>query len=85
MKIVVFDLDETLGYFTELGIFWDCLKKYLITYALTQPDIMRRCLMNKNVKKHYVTMTDFRKSLIKLLPHRLIIPIDRSKLLSNFK
>jgi hypothetical protein len=30
MKIVVFDLDETLGYFTELGIFWDCLKKYLI-------------------------------------------------------
>ena len=29
MKIVVFDLDETLGYFTELGIFWDCLKNYL--------------------------------------------------------
>ena len=31
MKIVVFDLDETLGYFTELGIFWDCLKNYLKT------------------------------------------------------
>lgn len=29
MKIIVFDLDETLGYFTELGIFWDCLNKYL--------------------------------------------------------
>jgi hypothetical protein len=29
MKIVVFDLDETLGYFTEFGIFWDCLKNYL--------------------------------------------------------
>jgi hypothetical protein len=28
MKIVVFDLDETLGYFTEYGIFWDCLVKY---------------------------------------------------------
>jgi hypothetical protein len=28
MKIVVFDLDETLGYFTELGIFWDCLIEY---------------------------------------------------------
>jgi len=26
MKIVVFDLDETLGYFTQLGILWDCLK-----------------------------------------------------------
>lgn len=31
MKIVVFDLDETLGYFTELGIFYDCLKKYINT------------------------------------------------------
>jgi hypothetical protein len=29
MKIVVFDLDETLGYFTEYGIFWDSLANYL--------------------------------------------------------
>jgi hypothetical protein len=29
MKIVVFDLDETLGYFTEFGIFWDSLAQYL--------------------------------------------------------
>lgn len=29
MKIVVFDLDETLGYFTQLGIFWDSLENYL--------------------------------------------------------
>ena len=39
MKIVVFDLDETLGYFTELGIFWDCLNKYIKSEnkkALTQ-------------------------------------------------
>ena len=28
MKIVVFYLDETLGYFTELGIFWDSLENY---------------------------------------------------------
>lgn len=28
MKIVVFDLDETLGYFTQLNIFWNALKKY---------------------------------------------------------
>jgi len=27
MKIVVFDLDETLGYFTQFGIFWECLSK----------------------------------------------------------
>ena len=28
-KVVVFDLDETLGYFTEFGIFWDSLIQYL--------------------------------------------------------
>ena len=28
MKIVVFDLDETLGYFTQYGIFWDSLAHY---------------------------------------------------------
>ena len=41
MKIVVFDLDETLGYFTEYGIFWDSLGNYLKTKnkrALTQKD-----------------------------------------------
>ena len=25
-KIVVFDLDETLGSFVELGMFWDAIK-----------------------------------------------------------
>lgn len=29
MKIVVFDLDETLGSFTQYGVFWDSLKKYV--------------------------------------------------------
>ena len=29
MKIVVFDLDETLGYFVEFGIFWDNLSFYV--------------------------------------------------------
>ena len=27
-KIVVFDLDETLGCFNEIGIFWDALEQY---------------------------------------------------------
>ena len=41
MKIVVFDLDETLGYFTQFGIFWDCLNNYvkrIYNYNLTQHD-----------------------------------------------
>jgi len=25
--IVVFDLDETLGHFVEIGVFWDALQK----------------------------------------------------------
>ena len=37
MKIVVFDLDETLGYFTQFGIFWDCLSKYIKTQ--NKPDL----------------------------------------------
>ena len=40
-KIVVFDLDETLGYFVEFGMFWEALKEYLkITKSpsLTQND-----------------------------------------------
>jgi len=32
MKIVVFDLDETLGYFVLFGVFWDCLIRFLIEY-----------------------------------------------------
>ena len=27
-KVVVFDLDETLGSFTELGMFWEALQDY---------------------------------------------------------
>jgi hypothetical protein len=41
MKIVVFDLDETLGYFTQYGIFWDSLANYLKSKnknQLTQSD-----------------------------------------------
>lgn len=40
MKIIVFDLDETLGYFTQFGIFWDCLNENFnkANYTLTQTD-----------------------------------------------
>jgi hypothetical protein len=39
-KIIVFDLDETLGYFMELGMLWDGLKAYIkykkINYQIDQ-------------------------------------------------
>lgn len=34
-KIVVFDLDETLGYFVEFGMFWDALKNYVKTQHIS--------------------------------------------------
>lgn len=33
-NIVVFDLDETLGYFVELGMFWDALKGLIQKYNI---------------------------------------------------
>jgi hypothetical protein len=39
-KLVVFDLDETLGYFVQLGMFWDGLEQYCsiknIPFSFTQ-------------------------------------------------
>jgi hypothetical protein len=29
-RIIVFDMDETLGYFVELGMFWDALKNFYV-------------------------------------------------------
>ena len=34
-KIVVFDLDETLGYYVEFGMFWDALKNYIKTQNIS--------------------------------------------------
>jgi len=38
-NIVVFDLDETLGYFMEFGMFWDALKSYLKQANLKQANL----------------------------------------------
>ena len=40
-KIVVFDMDETLGYFVEFGIFWEALNTYILennNIAFEQPE-----------------------------------------------
>ena len=39
-KIVVFDMDETLGYFIEFGIFWDSLQEYF-NETLTNNDFFQ--------------------------------------------
>ena len=45
MKIIVFDLDETLGYFMELGMFWDALNEYIIEQQINLP--INQSLFNK--------------------------------------
>ena len=36
-KIVVFDMDETLGYYMELGMFWDALHSYIREKNMSLP------------------------------------------------
>ena len=54
-NIVVFDLDETIGNFTELSVFWEALNKYnskplsqedFITLLETFPDFLRPNIHN---------------------------------------
>lgn len=59
-RIVVFDLDETLGYFTEFGMLWEALKNYIknmkLNVPITQllfdnlldlyPEFIRPCILN---------------------------------------
>ena len=44
-KIVVFDLDETLGYFVEFGMFWDALKNFIKQQKLSI--VIDQTLFNK--------------------------------------
>jgi hypothetical protein len=44
-KIVVFDLDETLGYYVEFGMFWDALQDYIKKQHL--PIMIDQQLFNK--------------------------------------
>ena len=46
-KIVVFDLDETLGYFVELAMFWEMLKKYAKSKNMNVEKIFTQEYFNK--------------------------------------
>ncbi len=46
MKIVVFDMDETLGYFVEFGIFWDCLIRFIKDYEKKSNILDQKCFNN---------------------------------------
>ena len=35
-RIIVFDMDETLGYFVELGMFWDALQYFYVKRKMSR-------------------------------------------------
>ena len=39
-KYIIFDLDETIGHFTQLGIFWDTIQVVLINYVTYIPNFL---------------------------------------------
>ena len=67
-KVVVFDLDETLGYFTEVSIFWDALEDFYgkklsndsffevldVFPEFFRPEIFRTLNMINNKKKRKI-------------------------------
>jgi hypothetical protein len=53
-KIVVFDLDETLGYYTEFGMFWDALNSYI--------------QINKELADHTLSDQQFFNKVLDLYP-----------------
>ena len=70
-KIVVFDVDETLGYFSQLGIFWDALNTY---YKLINHSID----INDHGDDNKILQQELFNTLIEIYPEFLrvnIIPI----------
>lgn len=49
-KIVVFDLDETLGYYSEFGMFWDAVTDFIMT---TNSDIIIDQILFNNMLDLY--------------------------------
>jgi hypothetical protein len=66
MKIVVFDLDETLGYFTQFGILWDCINKSLknINLPLLKEDDFNNILdlYPECLRPHIIQILSFLKN-----------------------
>jgi len=67
LKIVVFDLDETLGCFVEIGMFWDALEK-----ISKNPQVKLQPLNNKRFFELIDTFPEFlRPNITKILNYLL--------------
>lgn len=71
-KIVVFDVDETLGYFTQLGIFWDALHVYYKNIHNGEDNNLGD---HENIFKTQQTQQDLFNTLIDIYPEFLRVNI----------
>jgi hypothetical protein len=71
-KIVVFDMDETLGYFVEFGIFWDALIAYI--KSTTENDEIPKKLEQYQFNKIFELYPEFIRpnilSILNYLKHK---------------
>lgn len=75
MKIIVFDLDETLGYFTQIGILWYSLNKY---FNLNNIDI-NYIYNNNNNNNIFVSILDLYPEFIRPLIIKILLYLKNIK------
>lgn len=69
-KIIVFDMDETLGYFVELGMFWDALLYFYKNRIMTSMTSMNYIMSNDHFNKVLDLFPEFlRPDIIKILKY----------------
>jgi len=76
-RVIVFDMDETLGYFVELGMFWDALQHfYLKRKIVTETEEKTIHIKNISSNIHFCKVLDLfpefiRPDMIKMLNYIL--------------
>ena len=75
-RIIVFDMDETLGYFVELGIFWDALQHFYVKHKLSPLPEEEKTIQIKEITStlHFCKVLDLfpefiRPDMIKMLEY----------------
>lgn len=77
-RIIVFDMDETLGYFVELGMFWDALQHFYVKHKLSPLPEEEKTIQIKEITStlHFCKVFDLfpefiRPDMIKMLEYIL--------------
>jgi hypothetical protein len=75
-RIIVFDMDETLGYFVELGMFWDALQNFYMKHKMVNNEMEEKTFHLKNATSsmHFCKVLDLfpefmRPDIIKIVEY----------------